>query len=95
MITHTPAGDIVWTRHEQPSAKLTYRGHLRFLQGVALRDLFSPLLLLRGVPGPVWSIPFEIHNVVFAEVHEAPKDLSLDQITMELLKIVLVPAQVS
>lgn len=86
MTTPTAAGDIVWIRRDLPSAALSYRGHLRLLQGAPLRDLFLPFLLLRGDPSPIWRVPFEVRNAVFAEVRVAPEALSLEQISLELLK---------
>jgi hypothetical protein len=48
--------------------------------------LFLPFLLLRGDPSPIWRVPFEVRNAVFAEVRVAPEALSLEQISLELLK---------
>lgn len=84
--TTTALGDVVWTPHELPTAALSYRGHLRFLQGAPLRDLFLPFLLLRGTPSPIWRVPFEVRDAVLAEIHSAPADLPFDQLCFELLK---------
>jgi hypothetical protein len=84
--TSTALGNIVWTRRDLPAAALSHRGHLRLLQGAPLRDLFLPFLLLRGDPSPIWRVPFEVRNAVFAEVHSAPETLSPEQVAFELLK---------
>ena len=93
IVTSTPRGDIVWTRHDLPEAALSFRGHLRFLQGAPLRDLFLPLILVRGTPNHIWRIPFKLSDVTLAEIHEAPEGLPVEQIALELLKVVLVPTR--
>lgn len=91
--TSTPFGDVVWTRHDLPMAPLSYRGHLRLLQGASLGELFLPLLLLRGTPDPIWRVPFGLRGAVFAEVHQVPDGASVEQITLELMKFVLAQAR--
>jgi hypothetical protein len=92
LVTKIPAGEVVWSRHDLSSAPLNYRGHLRFLQGAPLTSLFLPFLLLKGTPAPVWRVPFELHDVVLAEIHEAPQGVPMDVVAFELMKIALTPA---
>lgn len=93
--TATASGDILWTRRDLSVLTVPYRGHMRLLQGASLADLFLPLILLRGSPGPIWRVPLSLRNVTLAEVHEAPPELSQEQITLALMKIVLAPGRVS
>lgn len=91
--TSTARGNIVWTRRDLPSAELSYRGHLRFLQGAPLSGLFLPLLLLSGSPGRVWRVPFALKDAVLAEVHEFPSGMSSEEVTLELMRVVLAPRE--
>lgn len=92
-VAMTVMGEIIWSRHDCVTAPLNYRGHMRLLQGASLSELFLPLVLLKGAPDPVWRVPFELHDVILAEVHDAPEGMSLEQITLELMKIVLAPVR--
>lgn len=92
-ITVTSLGNIIWTQNDLPAAALSHRGHMRLLQGASLSELFLPMLLLKGTPDPIWRVPFELHDVILAELHEAPEGMALEQITLELMKEVFTPAR--
>ena len=62
---------------------------------IALKDLFLPLLLLKGTPDPIWRVPYELHDVILAELHEVPEGAPLELIHLELVKSVLAPEQTS
>lgn len=92
-VTRTSMGSILWTRHDCITAPLNYRGHLRFLQGAPLSELFFPLLLLKGTPDKIWRVPFVLQDVILAEVHEAPESMSPEKITRELMRVVFASAR--
>jgi hypothetical protein len=91
--TPTQLGNIVWRRHDLETAELSYRGHLRYLQGAPLSELFLPLVLVRGTPDRIWRVPFVLRDVTLAEVLEAPAGMTPQQISLELMKIALATAR--